>query len=90
MENVDAVVELTYGDPWRLLKTAQNVEFLQLRGIEDKPGLQVHLQAIIECLFGHASSFFSLLKISVWGASMVRLVMIFSQEACSFCERLLP
>jgi hypothetical protein len=55
-------MELTYGDPCRVLKTAQNVEFLQLRGIEDKPGLQVHLHAIVECLFGLASRFFMLLS----------------------------
>jgi hypothetical protein len=62
IESVDAVMEMTYSDPWRLLKTAQNVECLQLRGIEDKPGLQVHLHAILECIFGLASSFFMLLS----------------------------
>jgi hypothetical protein len=38
-----------------------NVEFLQLCGVEDKPGLQVNLNTIVECLFGLASGFFTLL-----------------------------
>jgi hypothetical protein len=59
---VDAVVKLTNRDPRRLPETAENLELLQLRGIEDKPGLQMHLHAIVECLFGLASGFFMLLS----------------------------
>jgi hypothetical protein len=83
---VDAVVKLTNRDPRRLLETAENVELLQLRGIEDKLGLQMHLHAIVECLSGLASGFFMLLSEDIGVGSVnggVSLVMIFSNEDCS-------
>ena len=84
IENVDAVVSLTNSDPQRLFKTTENVELLQLRGIEDKPGLQMHLHAIVECLFGLASGFFTLLPEDIGVGSVDgQLVTIFSHEDCS-------
>jgi hypothetical protein len=80
IKNVDAVMELMYRDPWRLPETAQNVELLQLCGVEDKPGLQVHLHAIVECLFGLASSFFTLLSEDVGVGSVNRDLSYLSQS----------